>query len=407
MTSTVIRRILHIDLDAFFVSAEQAFAPELRGKPVIVTGRRDYRGVVSSASYEARAFGICSGMSVKTASLLCPDAILIQGNFPRYQQISQKFMSILVDFSPHVEPRGLDEAYLDITGYAGLMGSAAQLAARMKQRINTELDLTASIGIAGCKLVAKIASELCKPDGVLEIAVGGERAFLSPLPLSKLPGVGRKTEAKIRRLGVTTIGELASLPLSAVKECLGSVGLLLYDYANGIDERRVEPPGEAKSISHQNTFAEDTLARRFLEANLYRLCELVGSDLRKRNKQARCIILKVRYADFETITRSFTTSWPTDSDEVIFNIALGLLNKALACKSKRVRLLGVAVSSLIETNQLSLPDMAGQRLASLDKTIDHIRYRYGFASIQTGRVIADLCEQFHRKERDASLCLFS
>ena len=198
MASTVMRRILHIDLDAFFVSAEQAFAPELQGKPVIVTGHSDYRGVVSSASYEARAFGIRSGMSVKTASRLCPEAILIQGNFPRYRQISQKFMTILADFSPHVEPGGLDEAYLDITGYAELMGSAAQLAARMRQRINTELNLTASIGIAGCKLVAKIASDLCKPDGVLETAVGEERTFLSPLPVSRLPGVGRKTEAKIR-----------------------------------------------------------------------------------------------------------------------------------------------------------------------------------------------------------------
>jgi DNA polymerase-4 len=206
------RRIMHIDLDAFFVSVEQVANPELKGRPVVVGGRPQGRGVVAAASYEARAFGLHSGMPLVTASLLCPQAIFIQGSFPKYRDASQKFMAILADFSPFLEPMGLDEAYLDVTGFETIHGSARQMAARIKQRVKAELGLNASIGIAGGKVVAKVASEMSKPDGLLEVAEGEERSFLAPLPIARLPGVGQKTERELKRLGITTIGTNYLLP---------------------------------------------------------------------------------------------------------------------------------------------------------------------------------------------------
>jgi DNA polymerase-4 len=202
------RRIMHIDLDAFFVSVEQVANPSLKGRPVVVGGRPQGRGVVAAASYEARAFGLRSGMPLVTASRLCPQAIFIQGSFPRYRDASQKFMAILADFSPLLEPMGLDEAYLDATGFESIYGSAHEMAVKIKQRVKAELGLNASIGIANSKVVAKVASEEAKPDGLLEVDEGEEAAFLAPLPIAKLPGVGPKTEGKLKRLGITTTNYL-------------------------------------------------------------------------------------------------------------------------------------------------------------------------------------------------------
>ena len=200
------RRIMHVDLDAFFVSVEQVLNPELRGKPVVVGGKPDRRGVVASASYEARAFGLHAGMPLVTARRLCPQAIFIEGSFPKYRDASQRFMAILADFSPYLEPVSLDEAYLDVTGFESIHDSIHQMAVAIKQRIKDELGLSASIGIASSKVVAKIASELSKPDGLLEVAAGEERSFLSPLPIGTLPGIGKKTEQIFKGLGINTIG---------------------------------------------------------------------------------------------------------------------------------------------------------------------------------------------------------
>ncbi len=200
------KTIMHIDLDAFFVSVEQVLNPELQGKPVVVGGKPERRGVVAAASYEARAFGLHAGMPLVTASRLCPQAIFIEGSFPKYRNASQKFMAILADFSPFLEPVSLDEAYLDVTGFESIHGSIHQMALAIKQRVKDELELCASVGIASCKVVAKIASELSKPDGLLEVAQGEERSFLAPLPVNRLPGVGKKTERTLRGLGIKTIG---------------------------------------------------------------------------------------------------------------------------------------------------------------------------------------------------------
>ena len=287
----MIRRILHIDLDAFFVSVEQALAPELCGKPVIVGGRPDRRGVVASASYEARVFGIGAGMPLAKAYRLCPQAIFLQGSFSRYRNVSASFMTILADYSPWLQPAGLDEAYLDISG-CGVYGSPRQLALNMKERVRGELNLTASVGVASCKVVAKIASDLGKPDGLVEVAPGQEKDFLAPLSVVRLPGVGRKTEHVLRAMGITTVGQLAALTPELVRSRFGAAGVALYQYANGVDNRKVKPPREAKSISREATFARDISDRRLLQAIVHYLCERVGAELRRHNKQARSITLK-------------------------------------------------------------------------------------------------------------------
>ena len=382
------RSILHIDLDAFFVSVEQAIAPELRGKPVIVGGKPDRRGVVASASYEARAFGIRAAMPLSKAYRLCPQSIFLQGNFQLYRDYSSKFMMILADFSPSLEPAGLDEAYLDVTG-CEFRGSALEIAREIKARAKKELQLVASVGIAGCKVVAKIASDLSKPDGLLEVAPGDERKFLFSLPVLRLPGVGEKTEQELKKMGIKTIGQLAVLPLETVKRRFGVYGVMLHNHANGIDDHRVETYDEVKSISRETTFEHDTLEQRFLEGVMWNLSERVGADLRSKFKRARTVSLKLRYADFETTTRQTTSIEAIASDEAIFNEAMGLLNQTLARKRKLVRLLGVGVSNLMsDTKQLHLFNSESQRWEHLNRTIDRIREKYGFASIQTGRTFA-------------------
>jgi DNA polymerase-4 len=382
------RTIIHIDLDSFFVSVEQVLNPELKGKPVVVGGKPDRRGVVATASYEARAFGLQSGMPLVTAARLCPEAIFIEGNFARYREFSRKFMAILSDFSPFIEPMGIDEAYLDVTGFESVHGSILQMAVTMKQRIRSELGLCASVGIASCKVVAKVASDLSKPDGLIEVAPGEERDFLAPLPVDKLPGVGKQAVKIMKSLGVHTIGGLSRTPSHTLKSRLGTAGEMLHRLANGIDDRKVLPPGEAKSISRETTFGEDTRDHSFLEATLWAQSEKVGADLRKKDKQAKCVTLKLRYADFSTITRSHTLRESVDTDRAIFETGIVLLERALAMEIKAVRLIGIGVSNLVEASrQATLFAPSARKLEELNKAIDRIRNRYGFDAIQTGRAI--------------------
>lgn len=382
------RRIMHIDLDAFFVSVEQVLNPELKGKPVVVGGSPDRRGVVASASYEARRFGLHAGMPLTTASRLCPQAIFIEGSFAKYREASRKFMAILADFSPFLEPVSLDEAFLDATGFESIHGSVHQMATKMKQRIKDELGLCASVGIGSCKVVAKVASELSKPDGLLEVADGKERSFLAPLPVAELPGIGKKTERVLKGLGIHTIGELSSMPLNALKSHFGASGELLHRYASGIDDREVEPPGAAKSISRETTFGKDTRDRSLLAATLRYLGERVGNTLRQQGKLARCVTLKLRYADFTTITRRHTLSQTTDSDQAIFETGARLLKRELSLGKQPVRLIGIGVSNLVEGGrQPDMLDSKTQRLEQLNRAIDRIRNKYGFTAIQTGRTL--------------------
>jgi DNA polymerase-4 len=297
-------------------------------------------------------------------------------------------MAILADFSPFLEPVGLDEAYLDATGFESIYGSIHQMALAIKQRIKGELGLCASVGVASCKVVAKVASELSKPDGLIEVAAGEEPSFLAPLPIAKLPGIGKKTERILRGLGINTIGNLSITPLNTLKSHFGASGELLYRLASGIDDRKVEPPGAAKSISRETTFGKDTKDRSLLKATLRYLSERVGADLRQRGKQARCITLKLRYADFTTITRSHTLRQTSDTDQTIFDTGEKLLKKALLAEKQPVRLIGIGVSNLTEPGrQLDMLDSSAQRLEQLNKAIDRIRKKYGFTAIQTGRTL--------------------
>ena len=383
------RCIFHIDLDAFFVSVEQVLNPKLKGKPVIVGGDPERRGVVASASYEARHFGIHAGMPSSTARRLCPQAIFIRSHFSIYKDASAKFMKILGDFSPHIEPLGLDEAYLDATGCIEPHGSPRQLAISLKGRINKELKLTASVGVATCKVVAKIASDLCKPDGLLEIAPGNEQTFLNPLPIAKLSGVGRKTEQSLKEMGVSTIEELANLPLDTMNRQFGATGAVIHSYARALDDREVEAPGEAKSISQELTFTHDTLDRVFLEANLHNLCEEVCQDLRSQSKRTKCVVIKLRYANFETINRQVTLQEASDVTHVVFATAQQLLSKALAQREKPVRLIGIRISRLVsEGKQLPMFDAGTEKPEQLDKAIDKIRSKYGSTAIKTGNGIS-------------------
>ena len=381
----MVRRIMHVDLDAFFVSVEQVLNPELSGKPVVVGGRPDRRGVVAAASYEARAFGLHSGMPLITASRLCPQAIFIEGNFQRYRDASRKFMVILADFSPFLEPMGLDEAYLDATGFESIHGSARQMAEKIRKRVKDELGLAASVGISGCKIMAKVASDQAKPDGLLEVPAGTERSFISTLPIARLPGIGKKTESILKSIGIDTIGQLADTSLSILKSHFGIYGEMLYKHAKGIDESSIEPPGEAKSISRETTFGKDTRNSQLLTATLRYLSERVGSQLRQLGKQTRCVTLKLRYADFTTTTRQQTLNQPADFDQVIFETGRRLLENELAVERQAVRLVGIGVASLVESGkQLDMLDSTTRRLQTLNATIDHIRKKYGFSAIQTG-----------------------
>ena len=383
------RRIMHIDLDAFFVSVEQVFDPSLRGKPVAVGGIPGQgRGVVSAASYEARKFGIHSGMPLVQAQRLCPQCIFLGGHWERYGQASEKFMKILADFSPFLEPVGIDEAFLEVTGFESLHGTLRAMGEKIRKRIRDEIGIGASIGLASSKIVAKVASKAAKPDGLVEVTAGGEAAFLALLPIGKMPGVGEKTEEVLRALGVSTLGDLAGMPLDSLTDRFGSYGEMLKNHARGIDHRRVEPPAEAKSVSNERTFDADTRDREFLEATLRYLAEKVGARLRRYGQKGFVVHIKVRWADFSAITRQRGLGFATDANEVIFEEALKLLDKALATNRQPVRLLGVGVGNLSGgEKQLPLSFVPTARLAAIDRAVDRIRKKYGFGSIQTGRTL--------------------
>jgi DNA polymerase-4 len=382
------RTIMHIDLDAFFVSVEQVLNPNLKGKPVVVGGKADQRGVVATASYEARVYGLHSGMPLITASRLCPQAIFVEGNYLKYREVSKKFMAILSGFSPFIEPGGLDEAFLDVTGFESLHGSIFQMATSIKNRITKELGLNASIGIAACKIVAKVASDESKPDGLLEIPPGQEASFFEPMPIRKLPGIGPKTETVLKKMGISTLGELACAPEEVLKSRFGVYGKMLHCHARGEDTRSVSARGEAGSISREVTFSKDTNDKALMSAELRYLSEKVGADLRNHRIQAKCITIKLRYSDFTTITRSLTLARGTDSDQIIFENGDNLMRKELGSGRRAIRLIGICASGLNEPgNQLALLDSSGQRLEILNRVVDRIRLKYGFSSIQTGRTL--------------------
>jgi DNA polymerase-4 len=380
------RYILHLDVDAFFASVEEILDPSLKGKPVIVGARPEQRGVVASASYAARAFGVRSAMPTAQALRLCPQAIVIPPRHEVYGEYSARMMAILGEYSPLIEPLSLDEAFLDITGCETHWGSPEELAHRLQKRLEVELGLSASIGLASNKLVAKIASGLEKPHGFVVVPHGREAEFLAPLPVEKLWGVGEVTARSLHEMGVFTIGQLARLPAAQLEARFGRRGRDLHRHARGIDDSPVVAEREEKSLSREVTFAEDIGDERVLRRTLLSLSEDVARQLRERGLRGRTVKLKLRYADFKTLTRQVTMEAPTDLEQVIFDQAARLLERAWD-KRKKVRLIGVGVSKFEpEERQLSLFEGTGEgrveKLRQLSQAVDRIREKYGDEAIQ-------------------------
>ncbi len=386
---------LHVDLDAFFAAIEQRDRPELRGKPVVVgVGGRNDRGVVSAASYEARRFGIRSAMPLRTAARLCRDTVFVPVDGRKYSAVSREVMAILRRFTPVVEPISIDEAFLDVAGSEALLGTPVEIAQSIKATIHSELKLIASVGVASTKLVAKVASDLEKPDGLVVVPFGTEAAFLAPLPISRLWGVGEKTAGVLTEFGVRTIGDLAALPDDLLTRRFGKQGPVLAQRARGIDPSPVTASDPARSVSHEHTFDIDTSDTEVLERTLLALSEGVAGRLRAGGVKARTITVKVRDSSFATISRQRTLQAPTDQTETIFATAVDLARPHL--KGIRVRLLGVAASHLADGQQLSL-FVEDERKRRAAEAADAIRRRYGSSAIRRARLLdSGVAEPFER-----------
>ncbi len=376
------RSILHCDLDAFYASVEQRDHPEYRGKPVIVGGGPNERGVVSAASYEARTFGVHSAMPLVQAGKLCPQGIFVPGNAAAYEAASDAVMALFAVRTPLVEPISLDEAFLDVTGTAHLFGGPEHCGRDLKRAVLEQVGLVLSVGLASNKLCAKVASDLRKPDGFVIVPRGGEAAFLAPLQLKRLWGVGPKTQRLLEDLGMRTIGDLAGADPALLEARLGEHGSTIQQRARGIDEdREVQgEPAVPKSIGHAHTFDRDTLDRAQLENTLLRLSEGVGRRLRKHTLRGHTITLQLRVAPFETRTRQRTLAEPTDGDLRIYETARSLLREALAAdrdagRVSPVRLVGVTASGLVGGEQLDL--FTGARVSRLNAAMDAVRSRFG------------------------------
>lgn len=382
--------ILHIDMDAFYTSVEQRNFPEYRGKPIIVGGD-GRRGVVASASYEARVMGVKSAMPSVTAKKLCPKAIFVAPHMQEYKNESIKIMEIMQHYTPIIEPIALDEAYLDVKGSEALFGDAVTIGKRIQQDILDKLQLHASVGVAPNKFLAKIGSDYNKPKGFCVIDWDKRFEFLDPLSIRAIGGIGKKTADIIQNLNIHTIKELRTTSLSTLKSVLGNMADHFFNLANGIDDRSVTLPQKALSIGKETTFAEDIYNEKELHGKLLKLTDQVASRLRKKNVMARTITVKVKYADFTLVTRSSTSEKATDITKEIYDIALDLLHKLKDIRKKGTRLLGVSTSHFEEagTGQLYLfdDDEDNTKFQEVDKVMDTIRAKYGSSSIFSGGIM--------------------
>lgn len=387
--------ILHVDLDAFFAAVEQRDRPELRGKPVIVGGGGpNDRGVVSAASYEARRFGVRSAMPLRTAGALCPNGIFVPVDGRKYAAVSRQVMAILRRYTPLVEQISIDEAFLDVAGTEALHGPPDAIARSIKATITGELDLTASVGVAATRLVAKIASDLRKPDGLVIVPAGEEEAFLAPLPIARLWGVGAKSRAVLAEYGVRTIGDLVKLPPDLLQRRFGSMGPVLHDRARGIDPTPVSDGEAAKSVSHEHTFDRDTNDWEVIERTLLALSEGVAGRLRAGGVKAGTIGVKIRDSGFDTHTRQRTLPEPTDQTDRIWHTAVELARPHV--RGKTLRLLGVSATHLAEREQLSLFG-GDERTEAATRAMDEIRRRFGSKAITRARLLeSGVAEPFER-----------
>ncbi len=377
--------ILHVDMDAFFVSVELLSRPDLRGKPVVVGGRPDQRGVVSAASYEARKFGIHSAMPLRTAGRLCPHAVFLDGHHEKYSEWSDRVASILAKFSPIVEMTSIDEAYLDLSGTERLYGPPFAAADKLLRTITRQTGLPCSGGLAATRLVAKVASDQAKPRGLVWVAPGMEARFLAPLPIRKIPGIGEVTERALRALGIETVAQLATHEQEKLEKLFGQWGTALYRKARGGDSYEFLIDAEPKSISHNHTFGADTDNVVEMESLLSHLSQKACKRLREAGLSARTLTLTIRYAGFQTYTRSQTVQEPVHLDADAHAIFLALF-RTHRDRKRSVRLLGVALSGLCQgAQQLDLLEAdRREKLDRLTKAADHLRDKFGFGSVQFG-----------------------
>jgi DNA polymerase IV len=398
-----VKTYFHVDMDAFFVSVEELFDPSLKGKPVVVGGGPNDRGVVSAASYAARKFGIHSAMPLRTAYKLCSQAIFVPGHPDRYRECSQKVYAVLQAFSPLVEMASIDEAYLDMTGTERLYGPPLRAAHLLHQRMKAETLLNCSVGIASSRLVAKITSDQAKPNGVLWVVPGQEAAFLAPLDVRKVPGVGKVTEKNLHTLGIRKVGDLARLDEAYLEQRFGKWGMALAGKSRGLDaggwfDTEIGADEGPKSISHEHTFHEDTADMAKIEPTLARLCEMVGRRLREHGLQARTIQLKLRYADFSTITRAHSVPRATQLDTEIFEEIRALFQQNWRPGSK-VRLLGVHVSGWESGSEQMdlLGEERHERWKQAMAAADRMRDRFGESAVS---LAASMRGQFRERTHE-------
>ena len=387
------KTIFHVDMDAFFVSVEELFDPSLKGKPVVVGGQPNQRGVVSAASYEARKYGVHSALPLRTAYQRCPQAIFLDGHPHRYREYSEKVFEVLGEFSPQVELASIDEAYLDVTGAERLLGAPLKAAHALHEAIKSRTRLNCSIGIAASRMVAKVASDQAKPNGVLWVLPGMEARFLAPLEVRKIPGVGKVTERQLHALGIRRVGDLARLDEAVLEERFGKWGLALAGKARGLDagawfDGEIGAEEAPKSISHEHTFDLDSADVELLEATLARLAEMVARRLREHGLFARTVQLKLRYKDFSTITRAHTLDHATQLDTELLGEARRLFRDNWK-RGRPVRLLGVQASSLeAQPGQMSLLEESGrQRWSRALAAADRLRDRFGESAVSLGSAV--------------------
>ncbi|ACU64272.1 DNA polymerase IV [Chitinophaga pinensis] len=396
MISLQHRSIAHFDMDSFFVSVECRDDNSLKGKPLLVGGMSD-RGVVAACSYEARRYGIHSAMPMKVALKLCPHAIVRRGDVEKYSQISREVTGLIADKAPLYEKSSIDEFYLDLTGMDKFFGSM-KWTTELRQYIMRETQLPVSFGLASNKMISKVATNEAKPNGQLEILFGNEKSFLAPMPVEKLPMVGKETASQLRRRGVETVKTLSEIPLSLLEAWLGKNGISLWNKANGIDESPVVPYHEQKSISTENTFHTDTIDMQFIHAELVRMTEKIAFELRQQDKLTGCVTVKIRYSDFETVTKQMTIPY-SSSDHVLLEKVKELFTK-LYDRRLLIRLIGVRFSHLVHGNhQISLFDDT-QEMISLYQAIDNIKNRFGWQYLMRGTNAAPQSKKGDIKQRD-------
>ncbi len=392
------RCVVHIDIDAFFAAVEGLLDPSLKGKPVIVGGLPHERGVASTCSYEARRYGVHSGMPLRKAYQLCPQGIFIRGNYQIYKIFSGKFFRLLSEYTPDIEEASLDEAYLDLTRCRPLYSSFSRTARQIKQRVEKELGLKVSVGVASNKILAKLATKRAKPGGFFEIEEGKEEEFLRDLGIECLPGIGPKAQVILRMLNIHKIGDLWGLPRSTLRSLFGLEGEEFYLQSRGIDSRPVVTPSVPKSISRETTFLEDIWDRRLLLAHLAYLCDRLTLPLRQDHLFAHIIEVKVRYSDFKTEARRRLLLTPLQEMGAIYRIAEELFLNLFSSSRLSLRLVGVKASDLARARSLSLFEPYSEREEQLGLAVDRVREKYGFGSLLTVREkMLEAIYEFERK----------